>query len=108
MFSIGQCIFGMLFFLVFAVIVSYQYKRDSRLHKRYYKGTLWILSRRRSCRVRIENSNPLRRLCAVLHALEVGSEAGPLVNGAFCVKLAGIICTADEVRLKSDALENLS
>jgi hypothetical protein len=43
MFSNGQLIFGLLFFIVFAVIIGVQYRKDLRLHKKYYKGSLWIL-----------------------------------------------------------------
>ena len=43
MFSTGQWIFGILFFIVFSVIMVYQYRKDLRLHKKYYKGTFWIL-----------------------------------------------------------------
>ena len=43
MFSNGQLIFGLLFFIVFAVIIGVQYRKDLRLHKKYYKGSLWVL-----------------------------------------------------------------
>lgn len=43
MFSNGQLIFGLLFFIVFAIIIGYQYRKDLRLHKTYYKGTIWVL-----------------------------------------------------------------
>ncbi|GGW65967.1 hypothetical protein DFQ11_10361 [Winogradskyella epiphytica] len=43
MFSTGQLIFGILFFVAFAIIIGYQYRKDLRLHKRYYKGTIWVL-----------------------------------------------------------------
>ncbi len=43
MFSNGQLIFGLLFFIVFAVIIGFQYRKDLRIHKRYYKGTIWVL-----------------------------------------------------------------
>lgn len=43
MFSTGQLVFGFIFFLAFAVIIAYQYRKDLKLHKRYYKGTIWIL-----------------------------------------------------------------
>ncbi len=44
MFSKGQIIFGIIFFIVFAVIIGYTYRKDLKLHKRYYKGSLWILA----------------------------------------------------------------
>ncbi len=43
MFSTGQLIFGLLFFIAFAIIIGYQYRKDLPLHKKYYKGTVWIL-----------------------------------------------------------------
>jgi 4-amino-4-deoxy-L-arabinose transferase-like glycosyltransferase len=43
MFSNGQLIFGLLFFIVFAFIIGYQYRKDLRLHKIYYKGSVWVL-----------------------------------------------------------------
>ncbi|MCB4798921.1 hypothetical protein LG649_08690 [Tamlana sp. PT2-4] len=43
MFSKGQIVFGILFFIVFAIIIGYQYRKDLKIHKRFYKGSLWIL-----------------------------------------------------------------
>lgn len=43
MFTTGQLVFGLLFFIVFAIIIGYQYRKDLKLHKKYYKGTLWVL-----------------------------------------------------------------
>lgn len=43
MFTTGQWIFGILFFIVFAIIIGYTYRRDLQLHRRYYKGTVWVL-----------------------------------------------------------------
>ncbi|RZV63246.1 MAG: hypothetical protein EX254_06630 [Flavobacteriaceae bacterium] len=43
MFSTGQLIFGALFFLVFVVIIYFMYRKDLKLHKLYYKGTIWVL-----------------------------------------------------------------
>jgi hypothetical protein len=43
MFTKGQWIFGILFFIVFAAIIAYTYRRDLKLHKRYYKGSIWVL-----------------------------------------------------------------
>lgn len=43
MFTTGQLIFGLLFFIAFSIIIGYQYRKDLKLHKIYYKGTLWIL-----------------------------------------------------------------
>ncbi|BAO74566.1 hypothetical protein [Winogradskyella sp. PG-2] len=43
MFSTGQLIFGILFFIIFAIVIAFQYRKDLKLHKRYYKGTIWVL-----------------------------------------------------------------
>lgn len=43
MFSTGQLIFAILFFVAFIVIVSLSYKKDKKLHKKNYKGVVWIL-----------------------------------------------------------------
>mgnify|MGYP001818632558 CR=1 FL=1 len=43
MFSTGQLIFGVLFFIVFVVIIFFMYRKDLKLHKVYYKGTVWVL-----------------------------------------------------------------
>ncbi len=43
MFSQGQLIFGVLFFIAFAIFIGFSYRKDLKLHKKYYKGSLWIL-----------------------------------------------------------------
>ncbi|MAX70457.1 MAG: hypothetical protein CMC76_05045 [Flavobacteriaceae bacterium] len=43
MFSNGQLIFGLLFFIVFVIIIGFQYRKNLKLHKQHYKGTIWIL-----------------------------------------------------------------
>lgn len=43
MFTNRQLIFGLLFFIVFAIIIGVQYRKDLRIHKRHYKGTVWVL-----------------------------------------------------------------
>ncbi len=43
MFSKGQIIFGVLFFIVFAIIIGFTYRKDLKLHKRFYKGSSWML-----------------------------------------------------------------
>ncbi|WP_178983839.1 hypothetical protein [Winogradskyella helgolandensis] len=43
MFSTGQLIFGILFFIAFAIVIAFQYRKDLQLHKKYYKGTVWVL-----------------------------------------------------------------
>ena len=43
MFSTGQLIFGILFFIAFAIVIAFQYRKDLKLHKKYYTGTVWVL-----------------------------------------------------------------
>jgi len=43
MFTKGQLIFGILFALAFIAILIYTYRRDLKLHRRYYKGSIWVL-----------------------------------------------------------------
>lgn len=43
MFSTGQLIFAILFFIVFVVVIAFSYNKDKKLHKRNYKGAIWIL-----------------------------------------------------------------
>ncbi|MDG4716396.1 hypothetical protein P7122_10955 [Winogradskyella sp. YYF002] len=43
MFTTGQLIFGILFFIAFVIAVGYQYRKDLKIHKVYYKGTIWVL-----------------------------------------------------------------
>ncbi len=43
MFTKGQLIFGILFFIAFVLIIAYTYRKDLKLHRRYYKGTVWVL-----------------------------------------------------------------
>lgn len=43
MFSKGQMIFGVLFFVIFAIVIGYSYRKDLKLHKRFYPGSIWML-----------------------------------------------------------------
>lgn len=43
MFSQGQLIFAILFFITFVYVIAKSYKKDASLDKNYYKGSLWIL-----------------------------------------------------------------
>ncbi|MDO5608148.1 MAG: hypothetical protein Q4G08_06815 [Capnocytophaga sp.] len=43
MFTKGQLIFAVLFFVVFVGITAYSYRKDLALHRKYYKGSLYIL-----------------------------------------------------------------
>jgi len=43
MFSNGQLIFGILFAIAFIIIITFAYRKDLKLHKKYYRGSFWIL-----------------------------------------------------------------
>ncbi|WP_298903721.1 hypothetical protein [uncultured Psychroserpens sp.] len=43
MFTNGQLIFGILFAVVFAIIIFAAYRKDVKLHRKYYKGSVWVL-----------------------------------------------------------------
>jgi hypothetical protein len=43
MFSKGQIIFGILFAIAFTIVLIYAYRKDIKLHKRYFKGSSWVL-----------------------------------------------------------------
>ncbi len=43
MFTTGQLVFAILFFIAFVFIMIYSYRGDKKLHKKQYKGSLWIL-----------------------------------------------------------------
>ena len=43
MFSTGQLIFALLFFLAFVGVMIWSYRKDLKLHQKYYKGSYWVL-----------------------------------------------------------------
>jgi hypothetical protein len=43
MFSQGQMIFAGVFAFCFIAVMIFSYRKDLKLHKHYYKGSLWIL-----------------------------------------------------------------
>ncbi len=43
MFSTGQLIFAAIFFVAFIAIIVLSYKKDKKLHRKNYKGVIWIL-----------------------------------------------------------------
>lgn len=43
MFTSGQWVVAILFFIVFVVLMIYSYSKDSALHKKYYQGAIWVL-----------------------------------------------------------------
>jgi len=43
MFSNGQLIFGILFAIAFIVVLFFAYRKDFKIHQKYYRGSIWIL-----------------------------------------------------------------
>lgn len=43
MFSQGQLIFSGLFVLAFVIFMVISYRKDKKLHKKYYKGSIFVL-----------------------------------------------------------------
>ncbi len=43
MFSTGQLVFALLFFIAFVGLLIFSYRGDKKLHKKQYKGSIWIL-----------------------------------------------------------------
>ncbi|UJH92588.1 hypothetical protein LZ575_08980 [Antarcticibacterium sp. 1MA-6-2] len=43
MFSTGQWIFAAFFFVAFLAAIIYSYRKDIVLHKKYYKGSIYVL-----------------------------------------------------------------
>ncbi len=43
MFSKGQIYFAILFIIVFAIVIAYAYRKDFKLHKKFYSGSIWVL-----------------------------------------------------------------
>ncbi len=43
MFSTGQWIFAAIFFISFVVVIIFSYRKDIAIHKKYYKGSLYVL-----------------------------------------------------------------
>ena len=43
MFSTGQMIFALFFVIAFVIIIVYSYRKDKKLHKKYYGGSFWVL-----------------------------------------------------------------
>jgi cbb3-type cytochrome oxidase subunit 3 len=43
MFSIGQLIFGICFFIVFVIVVVFSYKSDKKKQPQYFKGSYKVL-----------------------------------------------------------------
>ena len=43
MFSTGQIVFGIIFAIVFFIIIGFMYRKDLKFHQIHYKGSLWVL-----------------------------------------------------------------
>ncbi len=43
MFSQGQWIFAGCFVVAFIILMIFSYRKDIKLHRKYYKGSLYIL-----------------------------------------------------------------
>jgi len=43
MISTGQLVFAICFFVAFVIIIAISYRKDKKLHKKYYKGNIWVL-----------------------------------------------------------------
>ncbi|MDA7558060.1 hypothetical protein N8768_02760 [Flavobacteriaceae bacterium] len=43
MFSVGQIYFGIIFVICFIIVLILAYKKDTKLHKKYYRGSVWVL-----------------------------------------------------------------
>ncbi len=43
MFTSGQWIVAILFFIAFVILMIYSYNKDKKLHKKNYKGVGWVL-----------------------------------------------------------------
>ncbi len=43
MFSQGQLIFAVFFVIAFIILMIFSYRKDIKLHRKYYKGSLFIL-----------------------------------------------------------------
>ncbi|UUV22830.1 hypothetical protein MG290_04820 [Flavobacterium sp. CBA20B-1] len=43
MFTQGQIIFAVAFIVVFVSLIVIMYRKDLKMHKIYYKGSLWVL-----------------------------------------------------------------
>ncbi|MBT8266331.1 MAG: hypothetical protein KJO41_11390 [Bacteroidia bacterium] len=43
MFSQGQIVFGILFAVAFIAALIIAYNKDKKVHKGFYKGSIWVL-----------------------------------------------------------------
>lgn len=43
MFTSGQLIFALISVIVFIAVLIFSYRGDKKLHKKQYKGSIWVL-----------------------------------------------------------------
>jgi hypothetical protein len=43
MFTNGQLIFAVLFAIAFIAALVYTYRKDLKIHQKYYRGSVWVL-----------------------------------------------------------------
>ncbi len=43
MFSTGQLVFAILFVVAFTIFMVISYRKDIKLHRKNYKGSIWVL-----------------------------------------------------------------
>lgn len=43
MFTSGQIAFGIAFAIAFILVMIYTYRKDLKLHQKYYRGSVWVL-----------------------------------------------------------------
>ncbi|QAA80976.1 hypothetical protein EI546_04190 [Aequorivita sp. H23M31] len=43
MFTSGQLIFALIAIIIFAIVIIFSYRGDKKLHKKYYRGNIWVL-----------------------------------------------------------------
>ena len=43
MFTRGQLIFAIFFAVAFIITMIYAYRKDKKLHNKYYRGSVWVL-----------------------------------------------------------------
>lgn len=44
MFSTGQLVFAGIFVVAFIILMIFSYRKDIQLHRKYYKGSIFILA----------------------------------------------------------------
>lgn len=43
MFTSGQWVVAIIFVIAFVILMIYSYRKDKALHKKHYKGAIWVL-----------------------------------------------------------------